>query len=68
MLLESLSEVHQQYCPSSYLPILDIFHFFLIRKFLGIFFIDVKVYITIEMVDKTTTKMNTRPKRLVSKK
>ena len=44
------------------------FSFLFIRKFLGIFFIDVKVYITIEMVDKTTTKMNVRPKRLVSKK
>ena len=31
--LNSLSEVHQQYCPSSCLPILDIFHFFLYESF-----------------------------------
>ena len=32
------------------------FSFLFIRKFLGIFFIDVKVYITIEIVNKTTKK------------
>ena len=44
------------------------FSFLLIRKFLGIFFIDVKVYMTIEKVNKITIKMNKRPKRFVSKK